>query len=190
MKATDSLEMEHRKIAKVADACGVFADELQEGTPIPAHVLKTLANFLHLYAGQYHHQEEKWLFSMLRQRGVPAGACPIAALSHEDDKLRVLVDQLSNAVDVYAKTDGTVASTLVDTLHSLAELYRDHIWKEDYLLLPMANKILSDKDQQVLAETFRTIDGNIGEEAYRSLAQLSAAIKSCPLCSNPQQQVA
>ena len=190
MKATDSLEMEHRKIAKVADACGVFADELQQGTPIPVHVLETLANFLHMYAEQYHHQEEKWLFSMLRQRGVPAGACPLAALSREDDKLRVLVDQLSKAVEVYAKTDGTVASTLVDTLHSLAELYRDHIWKEDYLLLPMANKVLSATDQQILAETFRTIDGNIGEEAYRSLAELSAAIKSCPLCANPQEQVA
>jgi hemerythrin-like domain-containing protein len=190
MKATERLEMEHRKIARVAEGCGVFADQLQEGTKIPANILKTLASFLHLYAEQYHHEQEKWLFSMLRQRGVPAGACPIAALSHEDDKLRILVDQLSNAVDIYAKTDGAVASTLVDTLHSLAQMYRDHIWKEDYLLLPMANKILSDCDQQVLAEAFSGLDDNIGEEAYQSLAQLSTAIKSCPLCSTSQEQVA
>ncbi len=190
MKGTERLETEHRKIAKVAEACGVFADELQQGATIPVSVLQSLANFLHLYAEQYHHQEEKWLFRMLTHRGVPAGACPIAALSHEDDKLRVLVDQLSSAVSAYAKTDAAVSGTLVDTLHSLAELYREHIWKEDYLLLPMADKILSDTDQRFLAETFRALDGNIGEEAYESLAQLSAAIKSCPLCSNPQERAA
>ena len=81
-------------------------------------------------------------------------------------------------------------SVLVDSLHSLAELYCDHIWKENYLLLPMADKILSDCDQQALVEAFCMIKANVGKEAYRSLAQLSAAIKSCTLCSDPQEQVA
>jgi len=190
MKATEHLEMEHHKIARVAEGCGVFADELQQGVKIPSNILKSLASFLRLYAEQYHHEEEKWLFSMLRQRGVPAEACPIAAISHEDDKLGMLVDQLSTAVDVYAKTDGVVDSTLVDTLRSLAHMYRDHIWKEDYLLLPMANKVLSDGDQQILAEAFANLDANVSEEAYLSLAQLSKAIKSCPLCSTPQEHAA
>jgi len=189
MKATESLEIEHRKIAKVAEACGVFADELQRGIPVPVNVLEALVNFLHLYAEQYHHHEEKRLFSMLRQRGLPAGTYPMAALLREDDKLSALVHQLSNAVGVYGRTEGTAYNTLVDSLHSLAELYCDHIWKEDYLLLPIADKILSDSDQQVLVEAFCTIKANVGQEAYQSLAQLSAAIKSCMLCSDPQEQV-
>ncbi len=188
MKATESLEIEHRKIAKVAEACGVFADELQQGTRVPVNVLEALVNFLHLYAEQYHHQEEEWLFSMLRQRGLPAGTYPMAALLREDDKLSALVHQLSNGMEVYARTERTVDSALVDSLHSLAELYCDHIWKENYLLLPMADKILSDSDQQALVEAFCIIKANVGQKAYRSLAQLSGAIKSCMRCSDPQEQ--
>lgn len=190
MRATESLELEHRKLARVADACEIFADELRQGSKIPSNILQRLADFLRLYAQQYHHHEEKWLFGMLRQKGVPADAWPLAALSRENDRLRVLVEQLRNAVDAYSRAEDSVISTLVDTLHALAELYHDHIWKEDYLLLPMANKILSDTDQQVLADMFHAIEGTVGEQAYRSVAQLSVAIKTCPLCSSPRDQVA
>lgn len=189
MNATESLELEHRKLAKVADACGIFADELQQGSKIPANILQSLADFLRLYAAQYHGQEEKWLFGMLRQKGVPE-AWVIAGLSRENDKLKVLVEQLCRAVDAYSGADGIATESLTDTLHSLAELYHDHIWKEDYLLLPLASKILSAADQQVLAETFHAIEGNFGVEAYGSVARLSAAIKSCPVCSSPREQVA
>ena len=53
----------------------------------------------------------------------------MAALLRKDDKLGALVHQLSNAVGLYARTEGTEDSTLVDSLHSFAELYCDHIWK-------------------------------------------------------------
>ena len=59
MKATESLELEHRKIARVAEACEVFADELRQGSKIPARVLHSLADFFRLYGEQYHHQEKR-----------------------------------------------------------------------------------------------------------------------------------
>ena len=190
MKATESLELEHRKIARVAEACEVFADELRQGSKIPARVLHSLADFFRLYGEQYHHQEEKWLFGMLRQKGVPADTWPLAGLSRENDKLRALVEQLNHTIARYSESDGSGTGPLVETLHALAEVYQDHIWKEDYLLLPMATKLLSDIDQQVLAATFHTIECNFGQEAYRSVARLSAAIKSCPLCWIRHEQVA
>ena len=39
--------------------------------------LKSIVEFLRVYGYQYHEQEEKRLFSMLREKGVPAGSCPI-----------------------------------------------------------------------------------------------------------------
>jgi hemerythrin-like domain-containing protein len=185
MRATDNLELEHRRIGKVAEACALFSDELRRGTILPAKILQSLVDFLRLYAERYHHEEEQWLFGMLREKGVPAEIYPIATLSREHEKLRVLVDQLAQATDVYKKTDGRVTGTLADILQSLSLLYRDHIWKEDYLLLPMANKILSAEDQQLLAETFHLINDSMGEEARRSVAQLSTAIKECALCAAP-----
>ncbi len=189
MKATEELEQQHRTMERVASACGVFSEMLQDGKKVPADVLRKLADFLRVYGEEYHQKEEEWLFSILRAKGVPRGSCPIAVLNHEDHKIGVLVDQLANAVEAYDKSVSTVTGTLVDTLRALSGLYPDHIWKEDYLLLPMAEKILSEDDQEVLAEMLRKVDSRKGAAARRSVEQLSTAIKSCPECNNqPQKQ--
>lgn len=190
MKATEMLEQEHRTIERVATACGVFAEMLQNGTKVPAGVLQSVVKFLRVYDDQYHHEREHSLFGMLRDKGVPDGSCPIAVLNHEDHKLATLVTQLSNAVEVYDKSSGTVSDTLTTTLRSLAEFYPGHIWKEDYLLLPMAEKLLCEGDQQVLTEALRKIDSAKGAEARRTVEQLSTAMKSCPECNPPERCVA
>lgn len=187
MKATQRLEQEHRTIERVANACGIFAEMLQGGKRIPEDVLRRLIDFLRTYGQQYHHAREEWLFSLLAAKGVPSSSCPIEVLTHEDDKLGILVEQLAKSVDTYEKSAGTVNGTLIDALQSLAKLYPDHIWKEDYLLLPMAEKILSDTDQEVLAETLRMIDLAKGAAARQSVQRLSTAIRFCPECANPPQ---
>jgi len=188
MKPTQKLEQEHRIIERVANACGVFSQMLQNGKKVPPVVLRKLVDFLRIYDEQYHQQEENWLFGMLNRRGVPSGSYPIATLARESHKLGMLVDQLAHAVEVYERSSDEVIDTLTNTLRNLAELYPDHIWKEDYLLLPIADEILSDRDQQVLADTLRMIDSSKGGAARHSIAELSAAIKSCPECNAPQEQ--
>jgi hemerythrin-like domain-containing protein len=166
-------------IEHVAETCGTCAEALRKGFKIPFKVLESIVEFLRVYGDQYHEQEEKRLFSMLREKGVPAGSCPIAALEHEKEKLAGLIDQLSAAVDVHVKSAGMVNSTLIDTLQSLSEFYPDHIWKENYLLLPMADKLFSEADQQALAQALHTIDSNRGEDARRTVEEFNAAIRLC-----------
>jgi hemerythrin-like domain-containing protein len=179
MNATEVLEREHQVIEHVAETCGTCAEALRKGFKIPFKVLESIVEFLRVYGDQYHEQEEKRLFSMLREKGVPAGSCPIAALEHEKEKLAVLIDQLSAAVDVHVKSAGMVNSTLIDTLQSLSEFYPDHIWKENYLLLPMADKLFSEADQQTLAQALHTIDSDRGEDARRTVEEFNAAIRLC-----------
>ena len=191
MKSTEMLEAEHHVIQKVAEACGVLAEEIQNGAKPPVGVLQSLVAFLGMYAGQYHHEKEKWLWSMLRVKGVPSEAWPIVTLDHENLKLASLVNELAVAVDAYSKGAAGAASTIGTILYSMAEVYSDHIWKEDYVLLPMADKLLSETDQQVLADTLRAIDISHAEAARRTIQQLSHAIKACPECgSGPEKQSA
>ena len=191
MKSTEMLEAEHHVIQKVAEACGVLAEEIQNGAELPGKVLQSLVAFLGMYAGQYHHEKEKWLLSMLRVKGVPSGTWPIVTLDHENLKLASLVNELVIAGDAYSKGAANAASAVAAILHSVAELYTDHIWKEDYVLLPMADKLFSETDQRVLADALRAIDLSQGEAARRTIHQLSLAIKACPQCgSGPEQKTA
>ena len=176
MKATEVLEREHQVIEQVAATCGTCAEALRKGMKVPFDVVESIVAFLRIYGDQYHQQEEERLFSMLREKGVPAGSCPIAAIEHEQQKLSMLVDQLSSAVEVYVRSAGSVCATLVDTLEAISEIYPDHIWKENYLLLPMADKVLSDADQRDLAQALRAIDTKRGEAARRTVDEFIAAI--------------
>src|SRR5215469_2650335 len=98
MKATELLEQEHRTIERVARACGVFAEMLQNGTKVPAGLLQDVIDFLRVFCRSYHQEQEEWLFAMLRQKEVRSGGCPIAVLEHENEKLTMLTGQLTQAV--------------------------------------------------------------------------------------------
>jgi len=179
MKPTEVLEREHQVIEQVAQACGTCAEALRKKITVPFSVLQSIVTFLRVYGDQYHNKEEEQLLAMLRDKGVPAGSCPIATLEHEKEKLAMMIDQLSSSVDIYVQSGGTVNSTLIDTLQSLAEFYPDHIWKENYLLLPMADKVFTEADQQTLGEALHAIDSNKGEDARRTVEEFNAAIWQC-----------
>jgi hypothetical protein len=46
--------------------------------------------------------------------------------------------------ETYIRTPSAGREALLGTLRRIIQLYPAHIWKEDYLLFPMTDKILSD----------------------------------------------
>ncbi len=149
---TQMLEEEHRFIAKAVNATAVIADKLETGEPVAIETLQDIVEFMRTYADKCHHgKEEDLLFPMLAQRGVPMRGCPVEALTHEH----------------------TMGRALVKILRGIAELYPNHIWKEDYLLFPMTNKVLSAEDQQNLAQEFDKVEESVGHDTHQRLEQLS-----------------
>jgi hemerythrin-like domain-containing protein len=76
--------------------------------------------------------------------------CPIGILTAEHQRERTLVAALASATETYAKDMASAKKRIIETLRALTELYPGHIWKEDYLLFPMTNKVLSADDQKDL----------------------------------------
>ena len=68
---------------------------------------------------------------------------------------------------------------LIETLDALAEFFRSHIWKKDYLLLPMAERVLSEEDKTSLADLFHMIDSMKGAEAQKAVEGFNAALHHC-----------
>lgn len=179
MKATETLEHEHRVIEQVASACGVCAEVLRGGTKVSADVLESIVNFFRQYGDRYHREAEEALLSLLHEKGVPAAACPIVVINYENQKRQTLVEQLTSAVKAYIESGGAVRETLVSTLQALAEFFPDHIWKEEYLLLPMAEKVLSTEEKHLLADSLHLINASKGAEAQHAVERFSSAIHHC-----------
>ena len=171
---TEMLEAEHRFIAKVVSAAGLLADKLEAGQPVEAQVFQNVVEFMRIYADKCHHgKEEDLLFPLLAERGVPLRGCPVDALLREHAMGRALVTGLAEAAEAWHKGDPLGRENLIKNLRGITELYPNHIWKEDYLLFPMSNKVLSADDQQKLALEFDRVEEAVGREVHQRLEQLS-----------------
>jgi hemerythrin-like domain-containing protein len=176
-KPTEVLEREHHYIQQVVASLLLFAEELEKGQTVPPETLADTLEFLHTFADRCHHgKEEEYLFPLLELKGVPPQGCPLGVLKKEHEAGRSLVAKLTSVSDSYIK-DGSEKELLRTTLLSLAELYGGHIWKEDYLLFPMTNKVLSDAEQEQLAKRFDDVDASIGSDVQQRFEELAEKLQ-------------
>ncbi len=157
------LEAGHRVIQKMVAGMSVLAEQLEGGEPLDVALLESIVAFLRTFADRRHHgKEETFLFPALIRRGVPSHGCPIGGLTMEHQKGRVMVGELADAIRGSAPGEPPAREDLVKNLRALVAFYPDHIWKEDYLLFPLAGKVLTPQDQQELMDKFETVECELG----------------------------
>jgi hemerythrin-like domain-containing protein len=167
MSPTEMLESEHGYIQKVVAAAMAMADRLAEGVALEADMLQSIVEFMRTYADKFHHgKEENILFPALARKGVPMRGCPVEALMREHQMGRTLVTGLAEAIDLYGKGDAASRDALIKSLRGMVELYPNHIWKEDFLLFPMTNKVLSPEDQANLRQEFEQFEERLQQETH------------------------
>ncbi len=186
-KATEALEREHRVIQKAVAVMAQIVTQLEFRHTVSAEVLRDLLQFMREFSDQCHHgKEESFFFPYLESKGVPSTGCPLSALKGEHVKSRQLLDDLNSAAAAYINDAERGRLTLIQVLQSLVAFYPAHIWKEDYLLFPMADKILAESEQQLLLSQFEKAEEVLGTNAHerfeRLANELSERIDHCPQC--------
>jgi hemerythrin-like domain-containing protein len=172
------LEAEHRVIQKMVAGMSVLADQLEGGEPVDVSLLESIVAFLRTFADRCHHgKEETFLFPALIRRGVPSHGCPIGGLTMEHQKGRVMVGELADAIRGYAAGEPPAREDLVKSLRALVAFYPNHIWKEDYLLFPLAGKVLTPEDQQELMNKFETVERELGIEGHEGFDKVATELE-------------
>ncbi len=170
----DVLMAEHRTIAKVLAATASLADQLELEQPLDAIIFKDLIHFYQIYADQNHHgKEEEILFPLLKKKMAPAKGSPFEVLVKEHERIRDLMAALGEAAEDFELGDPTAREDLIACLRGIVHLYPGHMWKEDYLLFPSAEKVLQADDLSKLAVDFEKIEGLIGHENLRHLEEVA-----------------
>jgi hemerythrin-like domain-containing protein len=139
---------------------------------VHADILRDIVEFMRTYADKFHHgKEEDLLFPALIEKGVPVHGCPIGALTAEHVTGRALVKGLGEATDVFEKDVASAREDVVKNLRGIAELYPNHIWKEDYLLFPMTHKVMRPEELQELYQAFQEVEERMGKDIHHRLEQ-------------------
>ncbi|HEV8722483.1 MAG TPA: hemerythrin domain-containing protein [Candidatus Binatia bacterium] len=172
-KPTEILSDEHRVIERVLSG-------LEQLTKLPIagsleHWRKALDFFRH-FADQCHHfKEERVLFPVLEEHGIPREGGPIGMMLQEHEEARAHVRSMAAAIEQIATGNAALAEPLVSHARAYLILLREHIQKEDDILFRMADEVIPQDEQRQLLRRFEEHEaeemGAGAHEKYLKIAE-------------------
>ncbi len=157
--ATKVLRDEHETILRMLEAAEEVARRLDRGERVAPGILDGLLEFFQLFADRCHHgKEEDVLFPRLEAKGLPRAGGPIGVMLSEHEQGRALIRQMVASAKAYADGVAQAGPAWAQSAQSYAALLGEHIMKENNVLFPMAERLLSDAEQQELANAFERVE--------------------------------
>lgn len=162
------LVQEHDYILKVVQALKAIGKKLQDDSFFDEKLLRDIIAFMREYADECHHaKEEDLLFPALIDAGVPEAGCPIGGLKGEHAKGRTLVGMLEDGVNLYSSKPQEALAALKRAIDGVVTLYPDHIWKEDQMVFPVAERLLREGRMTGLGQAFSRVNKASAKSLYR-----------------------
>ncbi len=162
MSATEELKTEHRAIERMLAVLEAAAQRLDDSEPVRPGLFREAVDFVRNFADRCHHgKEEDNLFPRMEAAGVPRAGGPLGVMLLEHDQGREYVAAIAGAIDAFEGGDRSAAGVIAENARGYAGLLRQHIAKEDDVLYPMADRVLSPDDQRELEQRFQEIETSV-----------------------------
>lgn len=161
MKATEQLIAEHEAVKLVLRIFQVISANIQKGREINNNHLDRLLEFLKVFVDKCHHtKEEELLFPLLQKKNPNRIGGPVGVMLNEHVQGRSLIKQISQEIEKYNKDAKNEGPKIIEGLGKYTSLLSQHIRKENEILFPMADSILSESEQNKLFEAFEELETN------------------------------
>jgi hemerythrin-like domain-containing protein len=175
MTPTETLAHEHQVILLVLRGAEREAKSIAATQRVDVQKVETLLDFFRNFADRCHHaKEEKLLFPLMEERGVPNRGGPIGVMLMEHNQGRAYLRAVGDALELAGEGDGAAVEAVRSNLLAYVNLLRAHIDKENNVLFPMADRVLTDADRESLAEAFDRVEAEeMGEGTHERYHQLA-----------------
>ena len=176
MEATDILSSEHRVIERVIASLETGANILESGQAIRVGFFTDAADFIAGFAdGCHHKKEEGVLFIAMQAQGVPVEGGPIGAMLADHEQGRIYTRAMRSAAGKLAQGDLSARETVIQNARGYTNLLRQHIYKEDNILFPMADRVIPLAQHEQVSLGFERVEheetGEGIHEKYLGLAE-------------------
>lgn len=121
----------------------IILGELTKLEADPVGYAKEFLAFTESFAEPHHHKEEEVLFPALEEKGIPKEGGPIGVMLMEHEAKRGYVKELANGK--------------IEAAQNIVSLLREHIAKENDILYPLAEQVLSQDELEVMGERCEAI---------------------------------
>lgn len=180
MKTTDILRSEHTIILNVLQALETIAQADAKSGGLDLASAGEALEFLRNFADHCHHgKEEDHFFPALARRGLPRSVGPLAVMVADHEKGRALLTRMSQALELARAGNSGAADQFRISALLYVDLMRDHIAKENDVLFPMGDAMLSADDETVLVEEFERMEHlDMGEGTHERFLDLAERLCS------------
>ncbi len=127
---------DHKKILEKVDEL----EKAIEDPLVDKGKIKEFIHFTETFAEPHHQKEEKVLFPALEKKGMPREGGPIGMMLSEHETKREHIKELKEALEKKEE------EKIKKNAKAIVSLLRDHIYKEDNVLYPCAEDILSKEE--------------------------------------------
>jgi hemerythrin-like domain-containing protein len=174
MTPADQLREEHQGIILMLRILEKVASKLEAKESVDPTHLEQIVEFFRVFADKCHHgKEEDLLFPALEKAGIPKDQGPIGVLLAEHQQGRGYLRGMAEAVDRQKKGNPKALPAYAENARNYIALLTQHIKKENNVLFPMGEKVLSKEIQEELVEGFEKIETErIGPGTHEELHKL------------------
>lgn len=170
----EQLMNDHQTTEKVFEAVQL-ALEAPAGPP-PGLLQDALLYFEGYVDSCHNMKEEHHLFPLVEQRGVPRQGGPLAVMLGEHDESRVVLPKLSALIHRYARGDREVLGDLRAAFSHYSALLKDHFWKENDILYPLARRVMTEADGDVVMAGILATEASVGPDTRAKFYALAERI--------------
>jgi hemerythrin-like domain-containing protein len=158
-EAVRIIEDEHRSLAAVLDGLRhVTRDALSDAVKPDFDVLRAMLDYIVAFPEKLHHpKEDRYLFSAIRACSLEAGPL-LDELKAEHARGHELIRELQQALLAYEKGGSGEARAFRRTVEEYADFHWMHMRREEDLVLPLAERVLSEADWRAIAVAFKEND--------------------------------
>jgi hemerythrin-like domain-containing protein len=166
---TRQLADEHEYVRLVVGAMEAEAAYVERTGSIHAERVAQMVDFTRNFTdGDHHTKEEDLLFPLLEERSASAGGTISVLLSEHQaarDCIRAIDEALPDATGSDPERAAEARAVVVENLRLYAYLLPLHIGKEDTVLFPLTERVLSVREQEMLGEEFGRLAAMPGRTA-------------------------
>ena len=168
---------EHQLILKYLDLMERYVEfsQTNDNKDLFLQKAQDFISFVQIFTDTYHHaKEEDVLFKYLQAPGVLSHCNPLPVMLSDHEQGRVYTQNMKDAL---ANND---LKTLCDNACAYSQTLKQHIFKEDNILYPMAENGLSDDDKIALGNEYRQIEEKMDKQAiWNEYEEQYSELESC-----------
>lgn len=175
MTPTEILKHEHQIVLLVLKGGEREGTAARKTGACDVSTVEKMVDFFKTFVDRCHHaKEERYLFPALERHGVAKEGGPIGVMLAEHEEGRGHVRAIAAALPGLKPGHPDAAAAVADHLLAYATLLRAHIDKEDNVLYPMADRLLTPKERRDMVKAFDQVEAEeIGEGVHEKYHQLA-----------------